>query len=298
VVKQFGAGVAMMLAASIGAGARGGQPQAVRPPASEQDQVQARYRIAMMERVLEGAVEHGADILRRQVQRVMPDMLLISGAAEARGFRLDGYGVFFDVEVPQMRRSMAWSLRTIIEENSAAALATLQQLKASIERMPAESRDKSAMLQQIKRLEMEVGPPAATPGATGAAPVAATSRGSVTAMNADVPGEEPRVVPSPKAMPEGMDRKLVEDPNRSYEEEVITALIDAMLDHSGPIGIGSEEWLTVAARDNEHRDRLVPGEPYDLLTIVLRVKGSDLAAFRSDRITRDEARKRVEVREF
>jgi hypothetical protein len=71
-----------------------------------------------------------------------------------------------------------------------------------------------------------------------------------------------------------------------------------MLDHSGPIGVGNDEWLTVAARDNEHRDRLVPGDPYDLLTIVLRIRGSDLAAFRADRISRDEARKRVEVREF
>jgi hypothetical protein len=31
---------------------------------------------------------------------------------------------------------------------------------------------------------------------------------------------------------------------------------------------------------------------------MLRVKGSDLAAFRGDRITKDEARGRVEVREF
>jgi hypothetical protein len=72
-----------------------------------------------------------------------------------------------------------------------------------------------------------------------------------------------------------------------------------MLDYSGPIGVGPDEWLTVAARDNEHRDRLMPGDAsYDLMTIVLRVKGSDLASFRADRLTRDEARKRVEVREF
>jgi hypothetical protein len=83
-----------------------------------------------------------------------------------------------------------------------------------------------------------------------------------------------------------------------YEQEVVTALVDAMLEHGWTVGVGGDEWLTVAARDNEHRDRLSPGDSYDLMTIVLRVKGSDLAAFRADRLTRDEARKRVEVREF
>jgi hypothetical protein len=62
------------------------------------------------------------------------------------------------------------------------------------------------------------------------------------------------------------------------------------------MGIGPEEWLTVAARDNE--ERLAPGDLYEVLTIVLRIKGADLAAFRAERLTREEARNRVEVREF
>jgi hypothetical protein len=62
------------------------------------------------------------------------------------------------------------------------------------------------------------------------------------------------------------------------------------------MGIGADEWLTVAARDAE--GPLNPSEPYDAVTIVLRIKGSDLAAFRAERLTREEARKRVEVREI
>jgi hypothetical protein len=69
-----------------------------------------------------------------------------------------------------------------------------------------------------------------------------------------------------------------------------------MLDYSGPLGIGPDEWLTIAARDAE--GPLNPGEPYDAVTIVLRIKGNDLAAFRADRITREEARKRVLVHEI
>jgi hypothetical protein len=94
------------------------------------------------------------------------------------------------------------------------------------------------------------------------------------------------------------EKALLEDPNAAYEREVISAIKDAMLDYSGTIRIGPDEWLTVAAHDNEHRNRLVPADRYDLLTIVLRIKGSDLAALRAERITREEALKRVQVSEY
>jgi hypothetical protein len=41
-----------------------------------------------------------------------------------------------------------------------------------------------------------------------------------------------------------------------------------------------------------------PGALDDASTIMLRVKGSDLMAYRSNQITKEEARKKVEVREF
>jgi hypothetical protein len=57
--------------------------------------------------------------------------------------------------------------------------------------------------------------------------------------------------------------------------------------------------LTVAARGNARMDRLgVGGDTGETHTIMFRVKGSDLAAFRESRITADEARKRVQVREY
>jgi hypothetical protein len=307
VLKQFVAGVALVLVASIGVpaaalGRQAGPSQAGRGGGSKQDQqVQARYNISVMEGVLEGAVEHGADRLRRRVRRLMPDLLMLSGAAEARGFRLDGYGVFFDVEVPVMRRSMAWSLRTIFDDNGAQAGAALQQIKAAIERLTADAREKATLMQAIKRLEMQVGPPMLASAASGGPQMAGGQRGSerptVTSMEAPLPQPQPPPQEEALVLTEE-DRALMEDQNGAYEREIVSALIDAMLDHSGPIGVASDEWLTVAARDNEHRDRMVPGDAYDLLTIVLRVKGSDLAAFRADRITREEARKRVEVREF
>ena len=284
--KYFAGAVAVAMAAVTGISAQ--QP-------TRNDN--ARFHLFTMEGVLERAVQQGATRLSRQVQRLMPDMLLISGAPEARGFRLDGYGVFFDVEVPVLRRSVAWTLRTMVDDNGMAATTALQEFKSHVETIQ-DPRLKATLQQAVKRIELQVGPVQA-PGVTPAPRTAVAPRGTVTALETEPPAPTPAVAPadaSPRLTP--AEEALLTNPNKVYEEEVIGALVDAMLDYSAPIGVGPEEWLTVAARDNEHRDRLMPGDAYDLATIVLRIKGSDLAAFRADRITRDEARKRVEVREF
>jgi hypothetical protein len=73
--------------------------------------------------------------------------------------------------------------------------------------------------------------------------------------------------------------------------------VEAMLESSGPLNLGPDEWLTVAARDNVPNDPLVPGDSTDLKSVIFKIKGSDLAAFRSGQITQDEARKRVRAEE-
>lgn len=88
------------------------------------------------------------------------------------------------------------------------------------------------------------------------------------------------------------------DPGLAYTEAVKNALVDAMIDYGGTLAIGPEEWLIVAARDNSQGGGLVASDPSDVMTVVLRIKGSDLTAFRSGRLTADEVRQRVEVRAF
>ena len=73
--------------------------------------------------------------------------------------------------------------------------------------------------------------------------------------------------------------------------------MEAMLDHSAPLAIGPEEWLTIAARRNEDRARLAPADS-DAQTIIIRANGADLTAFRAGRISREDAIKRIEVRVF
>ena len=97
----------------------------------------------------------------------------------------------------------------------------------------------------------------------------------------------------------GDDSVWAQDPNRAYTEAVTRALVDAMIDYSTPMNIGPDQWLTVAARDDEGRNALAPQDPLEeVVTMIYRIKGSDLLAYRSGRIDRDEVRKRVQLSQF
>ncbi len=121
--------------------------------------------------------------------------------------------------------------------------------------------------------------------------------------------EIPGVVPSVASILESMERNkmrqqgqpsLANDGARprtadeSYTEAVQRKLINAMLDYR--IALRPDEWLTIAARDGEGPP--APGQIFESITLFLRIKGSDLSEFLAGRISQDEVRKRVEVREF
>ena len=248
---------------------------AQQPPASaaDQAQAQARYKIFLMEGVLERAVQNGAAVLSRQVRAISPDAMFLTGAAQVRGFRLEGYGVFFDVEVPGLRPTVAWTLRAMADDDGALA-----QLKAYVQKVQDVS-ERQELLRAIRRIELQM--PSARLG--GAEPRTANAAGTVAVSAA----ERPRPT----------DPLFLTDPAAAYTREVKTALMDAMIENSGGLTVGADEWLTVAARDGEPGNRLVPGDSYDQSTSVLRVKGSDLAAYRAGRLTLEETRRKVEVRE-
>src|SRR3954463_5067090 len=135
------------------------------PARSEADQKRARYQIGQMERVLEGAVEHGAAMMRDRLQALIPPaqaQLLIQENAHVRGFRLEGYGVFFDVIVPSLDGSLTWSLRTL-DQNDLGLQSALTVLKTRIN--PADID----MQQALKRIELQMGP-ATLAGLTAQAP--------------------------------------------------------------------------------------------------------------------------------
>jgi hypothetical protein len=249
----------------------------------------ARQRIFRMERSLETAVALGVDSLKRQLRPVMPDdTLLLAGAPEARGFRLEGYGFLFDVEVPGLRPSMAWSLRTM-NQSSVALAQDLAQMRRFVQSLP-DQRLKLELDRTLQRIQQQVGPVARVPevaqGGVGA-------QGSVTAQSVPTGTVVSQAAASPETSSTPADSQLLVDPSEAYTREVKTALIDTMIEYGGSLTIADDEWLTVAARDNVRVDRFIAADPSEVVTIVLRIKGSDLAAYRAGRLTLEQARARV-----
>ena len=203
------------------------------------EQQRRHDKIAIMEAALAGSVKAGAQEVAREVQSSTPGAMLFTGQARARGFTLDGYGVFFHVEIPALDLSVMWTAQMI-------------------------ERD------ALRRAELQAQPHPTT---------RQDSTGDITA-----------------AAEQALRSATADDPGQKYRDAVKRALIDAMLDYSKPMDLQPEEWLTVAARGSD--SAFLPGEIYQQTTLLLRVKGSDLADFLANRLTRDEVRQKVEVRQF
>ena len=251
---------------------------AVAAPAAAQTQARAaaeqRYQIGQMERVLEGAVEHGLTITRDRVQTLAqaPADLLVSENAHARGFRLEGYGIFFDVLVPSFETTWTWSLRTL-DQNDLGVESALRTLQSHVK------NEKDPDLEQaLKRVELQMGPAIL---ARNSAPVEPGARNAAGSAASVADRQDP----------------ILKDPNEAYRLEVLAALKDAMLSHSSSLGIGPNEWLTIAAKGNDDRPRLAPADSGSS-TRMIRLRGSDLGEFLAGRITREEVLKRIEDRVF
>ncbi len=237
------------------------------------EQKQSRYEIAQMERILEGAVEHGVANIRDRLQTLGPTELLISDNARVRGFRLEGYGVLFDVVVPSFDTTVLWSIRTL-DQNQLGVESALKALKAHVK----DSGDAN-LEQALRRIELQVNPALLTRTTGGA------ERVSAAAQPAGSPLVGQPVDP------------ILTNPDEAYRAEVTQALMDALLDHSASLGLEPADWLTIAARRNDERPRLAPADT-DARTFIIRLKGADLAAYLARQITREDALKRIEVRVF
>ena len=254
-----------------------------------------RHHIYVMEGALARAVDYGAKQLNRELLQGMPGGFMLEGEARARGLHLDGYGVFFDVRVPGMRQSMMWSLRMMLEQDAETRQVALAELKkASLGVTDAATRaNLERVIRQLELQNQPLGGPRREVGIAGDAK--AITPGQVVSLSENLPGTP---MPAPAA-PARADSIWAKDPNRAYTEAVTRALVDAMIDFSAPIQLGPDQWLTVAARDDEGRDSLAPPDPLEeVVTMIYRIKGSDLQEYRQGRIDRDEVRRRVQLSQF
>ena len=235
-MKRIALAAVMTVAFAAGAAA-----QTVVPPTTEQQQ--RHDGMSIFEGTLTGAVRVAAQQVARDVRSGTPNATLFTGEARAKGFALEGYGVFVYVEIPALDLNV------------------------------------SIMVDQFER-ELHR---------------RQSGDNAVTSNVANKPEGAPAPPPPPPPTATETLRR-VQDTGEKYHDAVKLALIDAMLDHSKNLELKADEWLSVAARGSEMG--LMPGEVFQLTTVVLRVKGSDLADYLAGRVTKEQARTKVEVRQF
>jgi hypothetical protein len=235
-----------------------------------------------MERVLEGAVEHGAKVTRDRLQAIVPAEMLLSDNARVRGYRLEGYGLFFDVAVPMLEGSLTWSFRTL-DQNNLGLESALTALRSLVEKSGDTNFE-----QALKRIELQVAPvslsnPTPAPALTGAR--------TVTGSAAVAPD------PTAAAPATAITDAILADPVEAFRAEIRDALMNAMLDHGAALRLAPTDLLTIAARGSDDRTVLGPLND-DAQTIMISVTAADLTAYLSGQIGRDEARQRMTVRVF
>jgi hypothetical protein len=207
-------------------------------------QIRRHEQINLFEGTLERAVTNAARRVAKEVQEHTSNANFMTTDAHAKGFILDGYGVFVYVEIPALDLNLTVGLM-------------LDQIERDAQQKPEGDRSKGT----------------ANP---------------ISEMKADPAPAVPRT--AREAL------KSVMDTGEKYRNEVKLQLTDAMLDFSKNLELKPDEWLSVAAQGSD--GALTPGEILQLTTVVLRVKGSDLADYFSGRLTKEEARAKVELRQF
>ena len=268
------------VATTIAAAALAATVLAQGPAPGQADAVRVKQRLSNMEAVLQRAVSSGAEDVLRQMQSIMSDRPFLQGLPQVRGFRLEGHGVFFYVQVPALQMPIMWSMRHLLQpdRNTSVTIQELIKLAAQVG-----GREGDELLRIARQLEGQLSVAQPRQAGIGRAVSAATV----------VAGAPAPVAPAAPAI----DPEVLENPHAAYTREVKEALIEAMLEYSQALAIGDNEFLTVAARDAEPSNPVMVGDPIDFTTWIVRVRGSDLAALRSRTITMDEARARVEIRE-
>lgn len=241
----------------------------------EAEQIHQRQQIAQMEGVLQLAVVHGADLMYAKFRNIFPDRPRLGSQPRVIGFTLPGHGTVFTVDVPMVQLPLLWEV-FVRDAEYQNALMQLQQMRRQWSSM-SPGRERDQLLEAINRGERELG--------MGALPGTEDRRNG------------PNGVPAVRAGIAGVViEKDADDPTAVYSREVKEALIDAMLTTSQGLNIAADEWLTIMAMARETNGS-APGASVDTSKGTIRVKGSVLSAYRAGTITKEEARKQVEIRQ-
>ena len=227
----------------------------------------AERQVRLIEQGLEQAVRRGVDALEQRLPAPLPGLVVFAGTIRARGFVVDGYGLFFDVEFPVVRRSILWSITAMRQHDSAMAQSLANLRRRVLEMPPGLAR--STLEDMIHELERATRTPA-------------FARGS------EAPSDDPDGTRSESPAP-----PAPADLEAFYRAALQGELADALVAYGGalpPGALADSEWLTVAARDGR-------GRPTGARrTLQLRILGGHLRALRDGRLTVEDTRSRIEIR--
>jgi hypothetical protein len=252
----------------------------------------SRQDIRSMEVLLTQAVQTGAQALARQLKVNQPNSAFVTGTGRARGFILEGHGVFFDVDVPEMRQSMVWTAQMLeLDQQRRDLMQFLASARPDDPRRGLAEANLRQIARQMGAGQGEIVIPNPTDNTQMARP------GKVIANDVSPVSDSPLPAGArPLASPFMQQVPPLADANELYTDAVKAALIDVMLKFSGHLKIRDNEWLTVAASDSEVPQ--TPGAVQETARILISIKGIDLAAFHGGKLTREEVLKKVAVREF
>jgi hypothetical protein len=110
----------------------------------------------------------------------------------------------------------------MVDDNGLGAATAVNQLKTYIATVQ-DPRQRTALDRALRRLELQVGP-------VGPVQQDAAARSGATPVSTQVA--------LPAAAPPQVDPALIDDPNAAYTREVSVAIIDAMIENSGPLPVG------------------------------------------------------------
>ena len=209
------------------------------------------------------AVRVGAELVGKELERYEPTgVTVLLGSPRARGFLVDGHGVFFDVEVPDMNQSVIWSVMVTQRDrqvgNALESLATA--LRAMPEGAPMQQAQK-ALQTLSSTVERDARTRRSSPAGAGPGCGAVDPAGSAQALS----GRRHR-------------RRRRRDARLQRANEPRSR---RMADSGGARQRRRRSVRSRACRRST--------------TITVRVKGSDLAMYHSDPARRAEIREKVKA---
>jgi hypothetical protein len=275
------------------------KPQDTRPAAPPEAvltraQIDHIFHIRQMEQTLTNAVKAGATTVATQLQIQQPASLFATTDARTRGFDLEGYGVFFDIDVPAMMQSVLYARQVLVDE-----LDTWRERARTTQNEDA----RRLALSQVRHLEATLGlPPQPVFAETHQPPQGIAVAATTDTVTSPVTPAAATVVPSAKALsaspssPPVSVPPLPRDPRTAdeiYTDAIKNKVIDTILTFGGGLDIDDAQWLIVAARTTT----AAPGQIDDSVSVFIRIKGADLNAFVQKKITREEVLTRIQIKE-